>query len=41
VRVLRERKFCVTVIDQGELPRPLNDAEQAGLVRWIDALDRL
>lgn len=38
---LRERKYPVTVIDQGEQGRYLSDEEFAQLVRWLDSLDKL
>ena len=41
VNALEERKFAVTVRDQGEQGRDLNDEERAELVRWIDSFDKL
>lgn len=38
---LRERKYAVSVRDQGEQGRDLNDEERGELFRWIDALDKL
>jgi len=34
-------KYPVILRKQSGDPRPLNDAERAELVRWIDTLDRL
>ncbi len=41
VEVIRNMKHPVTVIEQGENSRHLNDAELQQLVRWIDSLDRI
>ncbi len=41
IRRLKSMKYPVTVVDQGEEGRYLTDLELAGLVRWIDSLDRL
>jgi len=38
---LRNLKFPVTLVEQGEQPRGWNDAELDQLARWIDCLDRL
>ena len=38
---LREQKFPVSLLEMEGAARDLNPAELAGLVRWIDALDRL
>lgn len=41
VTALRQRKFPVTVIDQGEQGRYLSDDEFAQLLRWLDSLDKI
>ncbi|HEY2840880.1 MAG TPA: PDZ domain-containing protein [Pirellulales bacterium] len=38
---LKQMKYAVTVKDQGDAARPLNDAEFAELLRWIDSLDKM
>ncbi len=40
-KVVRDMKYPVTMIDQGEAGRHLNDAELNQLVRWVDSLDRI
>jgi serine protease Do len=41
VAAMRQMKIPVVVKTLGATPRPLNDAELAELVRWIDTLDRI
>jgi len=41
VKQLREAKYPVVTIDVGEQARYLTGEELAGLVRWIDSLDRI
>jgi hypothetical protein len=41
IKSLRNRKYPVTVLDQGRTGRPLRADEQATLLRWLDTLDRL
>ncbi len=41
VEQLQEAKFPVTVKELGPNPRPLDDGERAGLLRWLDTLDRI
>ena len=41
IEQLRDKKFPVTVTDQGELGRYLRARELSDLCRWIDALDRI
>jgi poly(3-hydroxybutyrate) depolymerase len=38
---LKQMKYSVTVRDQGDAARQLNDEEFAELVRWIDSLDKI
>ncbi|MBI2825673.1 MAG: PDZ domain-containing protein [Planctomycetia bacterium] len=41
IEQLREMKYPVTVTDQGDTARYLDDREFAELLRWIDSLDRI
>lgn len=41
LKALRERKYAVSVRDQGEQGGDLNDEGLAELLRWIDSLDKL
>lgn len=41
VERIRSLKYPVTVVDQGEQGRYLNDDELGHLLRWVDTLDRL
>jgi len=41
IEQLKQLKYAVTVKDQGDLGRQLNDAEFAELLRWIDSLDKI
>ena len=41
LELLRKAKFAVTISQQGERARYLNDAERDELLGWIDTLDRL
>jgi len=41
IEQLRSLKYPVTVFDEGETARYLNDEEFAALVRWIDSLDKI
>jgi pimeloyl-ACP methyl ester carboxylesterase len=38
---LREMKYPVTLIDQGDKSRPLSAEELRNFVRWLDTLDRI
>jgi poly(3-hydroxybutyrate) depolymerase len=40
IKALRERKFSVTICDQGPQAHDLNDEDRAAMLEWIDALDR-
>lgn len=41
ISALRERKYPVSVIDQGEQGRYLSNEEFAQLVRWLESLDKI
>ncbi|HEV3343751.1 MAG TPA: PDZ domain-containing protein [Pirellulales bacterium] len=41
IETLRERKFAVTVKEQGENAQLLSDDELAEALRWIDSLDKI
>jgi hypothetical protein len=41
IKRLRDMKYPVTEVPQGETPRDLNAAELQLLVRWLDTLDRI
>jgi serine protease Do len=41
VKKLREMKYPVTVLEQGEQAGRFNDLERSELIRWIDTLDRI
>ena len=40
INALRERKFAVTLRDQGPQSHDLNDEDRAALLEWIDTLDK-
>lgn len=41
IKRLRDMKYPVTEVPQGEAPRALHEAELQLLVRWLDTLDRI
>lgn len=41
IKRLRDLKYPVTVKDQGDAGRHLNEEEFTELVRWIDSLDKV
>ncbi|HUY36260.1 MAG TPA: PDZ domain-containing protein [Pirellulales bacterium] len=41
IKALRERKFAVTVRDQGPQGHDLSDEDRAEMLEWIDTLDKI
>ncbi len=40
-KAIRDMQYPVTIVDQGETGRELNDNELGQLIRWADSLDRI